>query len=187
MAEVQHSTLPFADQHEPKGATSAQAGQIYIRTGLEEAEFKLCSCVQAAPAGVSAPTTDVVIAPTDFTTIDIDAEATHALGIWTVTDGPTITYLDNKSGYCVVSFSVVMEHDDATPRGLSVVLNKNDVAVVGSESTRKMGQSAAATMSGSIVVALAPNDVFTLAVKVAQGDITVHNAFMSIVTFPPTD
>lgn len=90
MARVQHATLPDEHLHEPKGATTAMAGTVYVADGEASGSFKKLpiSSIDAVAEPINGLLDDIQNVTTDGVVNNIEELVTvDGLGLTAVTDG----------------------------------------------------------------------------------------------------
>jgi len=159
-------------RHEPKGASIAAVGQIYISDGASSGVWRYLphSYMYYDDIGTgttyTTPTAYTLIGPTTVGDSDPRDFSHNSLG--------RLTYTGTADTDVSISCSVTMKHSTGSGQDCFFQIHKNGSPLTGAQTVR----TADSANYGSVTVLghseLSTNDYFELYCKVASGNIIVH-------------
>ena len=187
MANVNHNTLTDPYIHEPKGASTAASGAIYIADGAGSGTWKqLHNYVNGYLAFDATTPAYSHSVTTSFTVLN----PTFTLGVvddWSGLSSPNarLRYNGTVTTTALASFSISFKNNSGTNRDLEMAIYKNGTLLSGAQgiSTATTGEWKLLTVTGmSTFVA---NDYFEVFVKgSASFTLLVASASLTVVGAP---
>lgn len=175
---IEHKSIADAERHEPKGISTASAGQIYICSAAGAGVWRYIPHGACYYSDIGTGTT--ITTPTAYTLIGpatvgdaIPRDFTHnSLGRLTYTGATAIDIS--------VAISITLTHSSATLVDTLFQIHKNGIAITGAE-------HGTAALSGNYTHAslhshtgLVTNDYIEVYVKSASGNVVIHSMNLSI-------
>lgn len=187
MATIEHSTLSTGELHEPKGAATASAGQVYVANGggsgvWTPADSHIAGYIafdSATPAYQHSTTTsDTVLNPT-FTV----ASSKNFTG--TSSPNARLVYNGSASVYGMATFMASVKQASGSSKNIEIALFKNGTEIAGTRSIMTIASGEWATLALSTIFALATNDYIEVFIKADSAHTTdFAGAKLSINCFP---
>ena len=176
MADVNHNTLTDPYLHEPKGASTALAGQIYVANGAGSGVWVENSRIfggyltfsTGSPYAHSVTTSDTVLNPTFSTSVNNGFTGLSSPNARVRYDG---TETINAS----IDSSFSIQQSSGTARQVEMVLYKNGTELVGSRVITTAASGEWHTISFSFDTTLATNGYIEIFVK-ASASATINFA-----------
>lgn len=176
MANVQHSALTGADLHEPKGAASASAGQVYVANGAGSgvwsrlARGAITFIDTGTPYTLTYPAAYTKVAPTTV------AASGGARDVTEATSG-RLTYTGATTRLFKVTASVTISQSVGANRDVRVTIAKNGTAVTQWEQRSTIISGDKQNISVSAIVSLATTDYVEVFAKNdgGSGDLVFHS------------
>ena len=179
---TEHNTITDPEIHEPKGASSASAGQVYISDGAGSGDWRYTPHSAFYYDDIGTGTT--FTAPVAYTLIDPVTIGDADPHDFTHNTAGRLTYTGTDTMDVTVSASITVKHSSATLVDVFFQFHVNGVAVVGA-------QQATAALAGNYThvslnahMELTATDYVELYGKTASGDIVIHAIAMIIHGHP---
>jgi len=184
MPTVEHSTLGAGEIHEPKGITSASSGQVYIADGANSGEW-----IKANPVGgwryTDIGTGTTFTGPTTYTLMNV-AGTTTSVSDFTHNSLGRLTYTGTSGRHCHAVIDISFKHSTGGGNDcyLSVYKNGSILGTPNAEIVRSANSSNYAHVALHFDDMASTNDYYECYLKVASGNITVHQAYMFMMGMP---
>lgn len=169
---IEHDSIPNADIHEPKGASTATEGTVYISDGAGSGAWRHHPHVHIYYSNIGTGTT--VTTPTSYTLINPTTTGDATPRDFTQNSAGRITYTGTTTMDVAISANIVFKHSTGTGQDCYFQIHKNGSPLAGAEWVR----TADSGNYGEIAILghgeMATNDYFEVYCKVSTGDIVVH-------------
>lgn len=170
---VQHSAITDPNIHEPKGASTASAGMVYVADGVGSGDWKLQPHAYCYYSNIGTGTTYTT--PTSYTLINPTTSGDAAPIGFTHNSAGRLTYTGTDTIDISFTATVTLKHSTGAGNDCYFAFHKNgtidtpSISVISADSTTYMST----TILGH--VSMATNDYVELFCKVAAGNIIVHS------------
>lgn len=169
---IEHDSIPNADIHEPKGASAASSGQVYIANGAGSGSWRYVPHGALYYSNIGTGTT--ITTPTAYTLINPTTTSDAAPREFTHNSAGRLTYTGTTTIDCAVSVAITMKHTTGTGQDCYFSIYKNGSPLTGAEFVRTAdsGNYGSITLLGHGEITT--NDYIEVYCKVASGSIVVH-------------
>lgn len=183
---VNHASLTDPEIHEPKGITSANAGDVYIADGSGSGEWKqghfffggFIGYNSSSPYALSVGTSDTIINPT-FTVADNSGFS----GV--TTPNARIIYDGNGPIHIAIDFIASVRQTSGGSKDLELVLLKNGTPLAGSRQITTIANGVWQTISIHFNDLIDENDFFEVAANVDTATtVNFANGYLRILGTP---
>lgn len=209
MANIEHKNLTDPEIHEPKGASTATAGQVYVADGAASGSW------QSAAIPTSASATEVYVAdgsgggsfqilapygailyndlagagftlttPTSYSLISAAAAAAAGSLVEFTTNGAgRLTYTGTPNRHVFGNFDCSFKHSAGT-QDIYFAIHKNGSLYGSVEAVKHAIGTTFERMSFGFDMDLSTNDYVEVVAKTASGNVTVHSMYLQLVGVP---
>ena len=184
MANVNHSTLTDPYLHEPKGASSAGAGTVYVANGSGSGTWVEKTRFIGAYVGFDAATPayahSVTTADTIFNPTFSVAESNGFTG--ETSPNARLKYTGSENIEAQIVFTIASSNASGTSRNCEFAIFKNGTELGGSRTIRTINSGSWGSISVFGFTTFSTNDYLEIKVKGdASFTMNVASAFMSIM------
>ena len=186
LGPVQHSQLGSPDLHEPKGISAAAIDTVFVADGAGTGNWiahpKASTIPDGGGAGIPAAVT--LTAPTAYTPCTISVSGNDTNVGFTAADGPKVTYTGSRAAVVEAHYSLTVFQTDAGAQDVYVTWSKNGVTQPQYEVLVNLAQNIEHNFKSTIMLEMDTNDYLEVQLKVAAGNLTINNAYVSCVSMP---
>lgn len=175
---IEHNVITDPEIHEPKGASTASSGQVYVSNGAGSGSWRYLPHGSFYYTNIGTGTT--LTAPTSYTKIgptttgdSIPRDITHS-------GTGRLTYNGATSIDGGFQISITFKHSTGAGADCYFKLYKNGAGVTGTEFVASADATTYMTVTITGHTDMATNDYFEVYAKVASGNIVVHAITMEI-------
>lgn len=186
MVDINHSAIPDPYIHEPKGISTASAGQVYVSDGLGSGNWRenhryigaYLAFNAASPYSLSVGITDTIMNPT-FAVAEVNGFTGET------TPNARVKYTGTETIAAQIVFTLSSRQASGTSRDVEFSLWKNGVEIPGSRTIRTISSGSWGSISVFGHVELQTDQYIEVKLKAdANCDVETASAYMSITGVP---
>jgi hypothetical protein len=183
---IRHSLLEFTDLHEPKGVSAATIDSVFIAngegTGAWIAHPKVSSTPSGGGAGIPAPVT--LTTPTSYTVGSMVCSGNATDVGMTVATGPHVTQTRDTTHVVDCNYTCTVAQTNASAQDVYITWKHNTTVLEEYTQKLNLAQNVKASVSSNILLEMADGDTLQVVFKVAAGNITLDNLYVTCVGLP---
>lgn len=186
MANVEHSTLTGSALHEPKGAATANSGEVYVADGSGSGVWKPIHRHVAASTTFSATSPYAYLLDTDavdkFLSFPVASSDTHGFTVLT-TPNLRFRYDDTAGINSLINVTMSTTQVSGPSHDVEWALFKNGIEIAGSRTIRTISSGGWGSISVTGLVDVVQNDYIEIKTKadVNNVDVAYANVYISII------
>lgn len=171
MPNVSHSSLTASNLHEPKGAATASAGQVYISDGAGSGDWRYLPHASCYYANIGTGTTYTT--PTSYTLVNPTTTGDADPKGFTHNSAGRLTYTGTDTVDVTVTCTLTVKHSGSAT-DCFFQLYKSGSGIAGAEVVEEVNSTNYSALTIVSHVSMATNQYVELYCKTASGNIIVH-------------